>query len=68
VSLSNALTRFAWVLIVLALLVGPIAGILASEKFQYCYDHQGEYPTTQNEADKAPAIHLPRSVGGVRYR
>ena len=67
--LRTFLRRLAWALIVLALVLGPILAVLASEKFQYCYAHQGNYPSAQGEADKSSAVLVSEpSAGALVYR
>ena len=66
--LRKILKWVAWGFIAAVLFLGPIAGIWQSKKFEYCYSHEGQYPTSQNEPDKPTAVLVPVTGAALVWR
>jgi hypothetical protein len=50
------------IVIALILLAAPVVGVWSSDNFGYCIDHNGQYPTAQNDKNKSPAVSVPSGL------
>ena len=57
-------TRYlALALAALTVVLGVVVGVSSSDRFGYCVEHKGNYPTTQNDKNKTPAVNIAPGLG-----